>query len=142
MFSTLRWPDAILAGLACSMRTSAGPALLAARGRISGTPRILVFLMAAGELTVDKTPVATDRTDPPAVAGRVGAGAYTGRAIAGVPGAIAGAASAAVGTFATYHARKLAVQATGLPDPVVAVGEDLLALTAAAVATRQAPDAA
>ena len=142
MSSTLRWPDAILAGLACSMRTSAGPALLAARGRISGKPRILILLMAAGELTVDKTPAATDRTDPPAVAGRVAAGAYTGHPIAGVPGAIVAAASAAVGTFASYQARKLAVQATGLPDPLVAVGEDLLALTAATVATRPAADAA
>jgi uncharacterized membrane protein len=142
MSSTLRWPEAILAGLACSMRSSAGPALLAARGRISGKPRILVLLMAAGELIADKTPVATDRTDPPAVAGRVASGAYTGRAIAGVPGAVVAAASAAVGTFATYQARKLAVQASGLPDPVVAVGEDLLAVTAAAVATRPAPAAA
>ena len=139
MSSSLRWPDAILAGLACSMRSSAGPALLAARGRISGTPRILVLLMAAGELVADKMPATPDRTDPPGVAGRVASGAYTGHRIAGVPGAIAAAASAAVGTFATHRARELAVQTTGLPDPVVAVGEDLLALTAATVATRPPP---
>jgi hypothetical protein len=41
-----------------------------------------------------------------------------------------------LGTYATYHARRLIVRRTGLPDRVVAVGEDLLAFTAAGLATR------
>ena len=140
MSSNLRWPDAALAGLASSMRTSAGPALLAIRGRITGKPRIAVLGMAAGEFALDKTPGIPARTSPPAAAGRVAAGAYIGHAIAGVPGAVAGAAGAATGTFASWRARKLAVGATGLPDSAVAVGEDLLALGAAAVATRPQPE--
>ncbi len=43
-----RWPDAALAGLGSSMRTFAGPAMLAAHRRITGKPRIAVFVAAAG----------------------------------------------------------------------------------------------
>jgi uncharacterized membrane protein len=136
MPTPLNWPGAALAGLASSMRTMAGPALLAARGTIAGRPRTAVLLAAAGELASDKTPFIPDRTGAPAVAGRVAAGAYTGRALAGPAGLAAGAAGAAVGSFATFRARKLAADATGLPDPVIAIGEDLLAYCAAAVATR------
>jgi uncharacterized membrane protein len=136
MPSASRWPDALLVGLACSMRSSAGPAALAARGRITGPARIATLLACAGELVVDKTPIAPERIGRPAVAGRVAAGAYSGRAIAGSAGLAAGAAGAFAGTFATWRARKLVVEATGLPDPVVAVGEDLLALAGATIATR------
>jgi uncharacterized membrane protein len=132
------WSLAALGGFASSMRTFAGPALLAARGRISGKPRIAVLIGAVGELAVDKTALATDRIAAPAVGGRVTSAAYTGHAIAGLVGAGAAAASAAVGTYATYHARRLIVEKTGLPDWAVAIGEDLLAMTAAGVATRPA----
>jgi hypothetical protein len=139
MPSLLRWPDATLAGFACAMRTFAGPGALAGRGRIRGRPRLAVLLAATGEVAADKSPVATDRTDPSALVGRIAAGAYTGREIAGLPGAAAGSLAAAAGTFATWRARGLVVSATGLPDPVVAIGEDVLAYGLAAAATR--PDA-
>lgn len=131
-----RWPDALLVGLACSMRTTAGPAALAARGRITGRARGATLLAGAGELTVDKLPVASDRIAAPAVAGRVASGAYSGRQIAGGVGAASGAIGALVGTYATWRARRLAGEATGLADPAIAAGEDVLALTAAAIATR------
>ena len=70
MSASLRWPDGVLVGLASAMRTSLGPALLAVRGRITGKRRIAVLAMAAGELGVDKTPGAIDRTAPPAAVGR------------------------------------------------------------------------
>jgi hypothetical protein len=73
------------------------------------------------------------------VAARVASAAYTGREIAGVPGAAAGGVAAFAGAFASWRARKLVVELTGLPDPVVAVGEDLLAYTAAVLATRPEP---
>ncbi len=139
MATPLRWPDAALGGLASSMRTSASPALLAVRGRITGPGRVAVLLSAAGELVMDKTPAATDRTALPALAGRIAAGAFAGRATAGNAGIAAGGIAAAVGTYATFRARKLVVARTGLPDPVVAVGEDAVALTAAALATRPDP---
>jgi len=118
------------------MRAFAGPGMLAARGRIAGRPRVALLLAAAGEIAADKSPKATDRTDLPALAARVAAGGYTGREIAGAPGAAAGSLSAAAGTFATWRARGLVARATGLPDPVIAVGEDLLAYGIAAAGTR------
>jgi uncharacterized membrane protein len=137
-----RWPDAALAGLGSSMRTFAGPAMLAAHGRITGKPRIAVFVAAAGELVADKTPQATDRTDLPAVVGRTIAAAYTGREIADAPGAVAGALTAVAGSYAWWRARGLVVATTGLPDPVIAVGEDLLAMGFAAIGTRPDPEPA
>jgi uncharacterized membrane protein len=140
MPNSLRWPDAALAGLGSSMRTFAGPAMLAAHGRITGKPRIAVLAAAAGEVAMDKSPKATDRTDLPAVAGRVLAAAYTGQEIAAGPGAAAAALSAVAGTYASWRARGLVVATTGLPDPVVAIGEDLLAMGFAAIGTRPDPD--
>ena len=135
MGTRLHRPAAALAGLACAMRTFAGPGALAARGRIAGRPRAAVLLAAAGELAMDKSSRATDRTDPPALAGRVVAGAYTGREIAGAPGAAAAVVAAATGTFVTRRVRRLVVEASGLPDRVVAVGEDAVAIALAAWST-------
>jgi hypothetical protein len=135
-----RWPDAALAGLGSSMRTFAAPAALAVRGRITGKPRIAVLVAATGELAMDKSDKATDRTDAPAVLGRVAAAAYGGREIAGGPGAAVAALSAAIGTYAFWRARGLVVSTTGLPDPVVAVGEDVLAISLALVSIRPNPD--
>jgi hypothetical protein len=139
MSSPSRWPDAALAGFASSMRTFSAPAALAARGRISGKARAATLLASAGELILDKTPAAEDRIKPPFVAGRTAAGAYAGHVLAGPAGVAAGAAGAFAGTFATWRARGLLGEATGWPDPVIAVGEDIVAVTAAAVATRPAP---
>ena len=142
MPDSLRWPDAALAGLGSSMRTFAGPAMLAAHGRITGRPRIAVLLAATGELAMDKSEKATDRTDLPAVGGRMAAGGYAGGMVAGVPGAAVGALAAGLGSYASWRARGLVVETTGLPDPVVAVGEDLLAYGIAAIATRPGPESA
>lgn len=140
MPSASRWPDAALVGFASSMRTTAGPAALAARGRITGKARAATLLAGACELALDKIPAVDDRVRPQWVAGRVAAGGYSGRVLAGTPGLVAGAAGAFAGTYAMWRARRLAVSASGLPDPVLAIGEDMLAATAAAVATR--PDLA
>jgi len=126
--------SAALAGLACSMRTFSSPAAFAVR--LTGVPRAAVLLAAGGELVVDKLAFAHPRTEPPALAGRIAAGGLCGAAIAGRAGAAAGAVAAFVGAHAFMRARRRIVDATGLPDPVVAVGEDLLAYTLAALATR------
>jgi uncharacterized membrane protein len=118
------------------MRSFTGPALLAARGRIPAPARYAVLLAAAGELVADKTRFVPDRTAAPALGGRIATGALTGREISGLPGLASGAVAAAVGTFATYRARKLLVARTGLPDPVVAFGEDIIAYALSAFATR------
>ncbi len=136
MPNSRRWPDAAVAGFAASMRTFSAPALLALRGRVDRRARAPLYVAALGELAVDKAPIARQRVDLPSRSARLVSGAATGHALAGPAGAIAGGASAVAGCFATYRARKLVVRATGLPDPVVAVGEDVVAISLAALATR------
>lgn len=118
------------------MRAFAGPATLAARGRIAGRVRTAALAGGAGELVFDKLAIATPRTDPPALGGRVVTGALTGRAVGGWPGLVLGASAAAAGTFATMRARAALAERTGLPDRAVALGEDALAYGLAALATR------
>ncbi len=122
------------------MRSMSGPAVLAARGQISGKLRPVLLLGAAGELAVDKSSVAVDRTELPAMLGRVGSGAYTGNAVAGPVGALVAALSAGVGTYSTWRIRKLVVSATGLPDPVIAAAEDVICYAMAAAATHGVED--
>lgn len=101
--------------------------------------RRALMLAGAGEVVGDKLPSTPNRTDPNALAGRLLFGAMAGLAIgsegrgnrARVTGAIAGMTGAAIGTFGGYRARKAVVNMTGLPDPAVAVVEDLAAVTLA-----------
>jgi uncharacterized membrane protein len=118
------------------MRSMSGPAVLAARGEIPGRLRPALLLAGAGEVAADKSSRAPDRTAPPALAGRIGTGAYTGYAVGGPVAAVVAALSAAGGTYATYQLRQRLGSASGLPDPVIAVGEDVLCYLAAALATR------
>jgi uncharacterized membrane protein len=78
-----------------------------------------------------------------ALVGRVVSGALAGAAVASATGARGGrlilatlvaAAGACLGSWGGYAGRTAAVEATGLPDPVVAVGEDLVAVGLAAFA--------
>ena len=124
---------AALVGAASGMRTMSGPAALALRGRLPGGPAVAA--LAAGELVADKLPFVPPRTDPPALAARAASGAVSGSRLAGGPGAALGALAAAGSSFATMRARSALVELTGLPDPVVAVAEDGVALGAAALAT-------
>src|SRR3954451_14320203 len=116
MPSSTRWPDAALAGLAASMRTFSAPTGLALHGRLTGVPRRVTFLAAAGEIALDKLPQATPRTDPGPLGGRIAAGAPCGRAVAGRAGVVSGAVAAFAGSYAFMRARMLVVGATGLPD--------------------------
>jgi uncharacterized membrane protein len=81
--------------------------------------------------------------EPGPLVGRVISGALAGAVLGsarGVAGArlllpaVAGAIGAYAGSWAGYTARRAAVERTGLPDPVVAAGEDLLAVGLALVA--------
>ena len=119
---------AALFGAVSGMRTFAGPAALALRGRPQPAwARGAILALAASEAVVDKLPIATPRSDPPGLAGRIVAGATLGALTAGWPGAGIGATTAAASTFACERARAALVRLTGLPDPAVAVAEDTLA---------------
>lgn len=91
-------------------------------------------VLAGGELIGDKLPNAPARTDPGALTGRVGSGVLCGAAMAqadGKPvvlGALAGSLGALVGAYAFYKLRHWLTQEKGLPDLVIALAEDALAI--------------
>jgi uncharacterized membrane protein len=114
-----------------------GPAALALRGRIDGVPaQLLLTAAAASEVVGDKTPVVPARTSPQSIGARVVSGALCGGALAGTPGVAVGALAALAATFGAYHARAALTGLTGLPDPLLGVAEDVMAVLAAVLATR------
>ena len=142
-----------LLGVVAGLRSQLPSAVLAARGLApaggplkllgSGAGRRTSYLAAAGELVADKLPVTPSRMSRGPLVGRLLGGAVAGAALASatgvrgarlVPPVVAGGAGAYLGTWGGYTVRKAAVGATGLPDPVVAVGEDLIAFGLAALA--------
>lgn len=139
---------AILLGVIAGLRTMTPPAAIAwgawlGRLRLDGTA--LAFLnspitawlfaaMALGELVVDKLPVTPSRTRPGPFAARILSGAFSGAALtAGVggalwPGALLGALGAVAGTLGGHALRTRLVPALQVPDYVVALAEDVLAV--------------
>jgi uncharacterized membrane protein len=94
-------------------------------------------LAALGEVVADKLPFAPSRVDPLPLAARVVLGGTTagltslseGRA--SDVGATFGAIGAVIGSFIGYEVRSRLTRRLGLPDLVVALGEDALALSLA-----------
>jgi uncharacterized membrane protein len=146
-----------LLGIVAGLRSQFPAAALAARGlepasgplALIATPggRRAAYLAAAGEIVVDKLPVTPDRVEPRGVAARVASGAIAGAVLASASGArgarlvlpvLAGAGGAYLGSWGGFTARRSLVAATRLPDPVVAVAEDVVAAGLAAVAVRGA----
>ena len=128
---------AALIGVACGMRSAIGPAALAWRGQLGGTrTKRLLTAAAAGEVVADKTPVVPPRTSAPALGGRVLSSAMCGWRLAGRWGAVSGGLGALAGTFGAYRARAALGEATEVPDPLLGVAEDALAVALAALATR------
>ena len=97
---------------------------------------IFVFL-AIAELIVDKLPNTPPRTAAMGLGARVVMGALAGGAIAlgstagvsGLVGAVLGVIGAIGAAYAGYSIRRGLVAQTHLPDYVVAVVEDLLAIS-------------
>ena len=135
--SSSRVRSAALAGYACSMRSTSGPAALALRGRVRGRLRTALLVAAVGELVVDKLPFAPNRTEPPAWAGRIITGAITGAAVAGPAGAGAAGLAAGAGTYVNFRLRGQLPTLLRRPDAVIALGEDAICLAALAFATRR-----
>jgi uncharacterized membrane protein len=127
--------------VANALRNRAGGAAQPARAL--GHPRATAVLgvMSAGEAIGDKLPGIPARISPPALGGRLAAGALVGAAIAAASGrhrlrsAIIGAAAAAVSAVVTYHARRLLSSRAHIPDRLIAVAEDALVFRAASSAT-------
>jgi uncharacterized membrane protein len=136
-----------LLGVVAGLRSQLPGAVLAARGlepahgplKLLGTGagRRAAYLAAVGEIVVDKLPTTPSRVEGGALVQRVVSGALAAGALAsasGVRGArlvlpvLVGGAGGWAGSWGGYLARRAAVERTRLPDPVVAVAEDLLAV--------------
>jgi uncharacterized membrane protein len=129
--------DAALLGAAAGLRTSMPVGALALRGRLGEGPvRVAALAAVAGELTIDKLPLTPSRTSPPGLAARLASGAVCGGLTARAAGAVVGSAAAVLTAFAGERTRAAIGRRTRLPDPLVAVAEDLLAIGVALAATR------
>jgi uncharacterized membrane protein len=97
----------------------------------------ILKLMAAGELLVDKLPSLPPRTNPPSLAWRTALGGVCGTIMAltderpTVPSTLwaasIGAGAAAASSFILMRIR-LSINQMGVPDPVVAMAEDVLVI--------------
>lgn len=155
--SGMVWQRAALLGFVAGLRSQLPLALLAIaarRGTFAATaerplallrsPGVLAFagLAAGGELVADKLPTTPSRLAPGPLVGRLVFGGLAGAAAcaeAGKPaflGAGLGALAAGTGAAAGAYARAALVKATGAPDAVWAVSEDLLALGLGGAALR------
>jgi uncharacterized membrane protein len=139
---------AVVLGVVTGMRTQVPLALLAAdakRGHFaadSAPPALLrssaalplLTIAAAGEMVVDKLPIAPSRLAPGPLFGRFLFGGLAGALVARragqriLTGAVLGAGGAGIGAFAGYHVRVWLGETTGLPDPIWGTLEDILAL--------------
>ncbi|GAC1575042.1 MAG: DUF4126 family protein [Candidatus Elarobacter sp.] len=128
-----RYVRAFGIGFVSGMRSMTGPA--AVRIRAGGPSAVVVPLLALGELVVDKLPGVPERTTPASVVLRALSGGYAGsflareRADRRIAFAL-GAAGALAGTYAMLELRRAATRKTGLPDPVIALVEDVAAISA------------
>jgi uncharacterized membrane protein len=99
-----------------------------------GKGALALGMTAFGELIGDKLPITPSRLSPPALLGRLTAGAGIGSLVAkrsganAAVGALLGAFGAAAGAQAGYRLRRAIVQRTGWPDPVVGLIEDGIAV--------------
>ena len=97
----------------------------------------ILSILAVAELVNDKLPRTPSRTAPGPLGARILMGGLAAATLtagaAGVggailPSALMGAAGAVAGTFGGYQARTRLVRALGVPDIVVALLEDLVAV--------------
>lgn len=102
---------------------------------IGSLPSVVIFtLLALAELVADKLPKTPNRTSPPGLIARIVTGGLTGACIASsmahsvLVGAVLGIAGAVSGTFVGFKARTGIAKSLRLPDLIIAVVEDLIAI--------------
>jgi uncharacterized membrane protein len=135
-------------GAISGLRSLSGPAFVsraASRGDLNldrtflaflSSPRLskALVLMELGELVGDKLPATPSRTSSPPLLGRAASGALVGAAVfvsegrRATTGAALGSTAAIAASFTGEWLRALAVEKTGIPDPVVALAEDATVL--------------
>lgn len=102
---------------------------------MASTAAVAVFtVLALGELIVDKLPSTPSRTKLPGLIGRSVLGGLSGAATAAagrqsmVLGAVLGVTGGIAGAFVGYEARTRLVRALKVPDLVIALLEDAVAI--------------
>lgn len=95
---------------------------------------IIFSVLALAELVNDKLPKTPARTAPPSVVIRMVMGAFAaatlsvGAGASAIVGVILGIVGALAGTFGGYQVRTRTVKTLGVPDFVIALVEDLIAV--------------
>jgi uncharacterized membrane protein len=97
--------------------------------------RVALVASGAGELVGDKLPQTPSRLQPAPLGGRIAFGTLAGAALASggsrnrlVLGGAVGALGAVAGSYGGYYARTSIGTRTGLPDQLVALSGDALAI--------------
>jgi uncharacterized membrane protein len=139
---------AFLIGVVTGLRSLTGPAVTSWAARLGwlsliGTPMrfmssiitVTIFtLLAVVELVADKLPSAPARTAPTGLTARVVMGAVCGATVAVAGGEaiglgiVLGVLGGIAGAYGGYQARTRLVKALGVPDVVIAVLEDIVAV--------------
>jgi uncharacterized membrane protein len=139
---------AFLIGVIAGLRTMTAPAVVAWAAKLhwlnlhntplafmGSTAAVAVFtLMALGELVIDKHPATPSRTQLFGLVFRSVLGGLAGAAVVAsgaqsiVVGAVLGVAGAIAGAFGGYELRRRLVRALKVPDFVVALVEDAIAI--------------
>ena len=142
---------AFLIGVVAGLRSFTAPAVAswgAHLGRLNLVGTALAFLaskitviiftlLALAEIVNDKRPSTPNRTGLMGLSARIVTGGFSGAAFAAAGsqskllGAILGAAGGVVGAFAGFNIRKWLDHALRLPDMVVALAEDAVAIALA-----------
>lgn len=135
-----------LAWLSRTSKLDPEPANAAEEMLDSPTARIVTSMLASGELVGDKLPMIPSRLKPGPLIGRLIIGGLVGMRICRryhqslVVGAIVGAASAGVGSFAGNYARTKLAENTRIPKFMLGLAEDGLAMGLAWLAVRDHSD--
>ena len=102
---------------------------------MGSTVAVAIFtVLAIVELVADKLPSTPSRKNPPSLIARIVLGGFSGAclAVAGVEpialGAVVGVGGGIAGAFAGYEARTRLVKALKVPDLVIALLEDAVAI--------------
>jgi uncharacterized membrane protein len=139
---------AFLIGVVAGLRSLTAPAVVAWAAHrnwlnlhntplsfMGSTAAVVIFtLLAVVELVVDQLPSTPSRTKPPGLIGRIVLGGLSGAAVAvsGAQsialGAVLGVAGGIAGAFAGYEVRTRLVKALKVPDLVIALLEDAVAI--------------
>jgi uncharacterized membrane protein len=139
---------AFLIGVASGLRSLTAPAAVAWGAHLGwlnlnntplsfmgSTAAVAIFTLAAiGELVADKLPSTPSRTAPPGLIARIVLGGLSGACVSAAGaqsiglGAAIGVAGGLAGTFTGYKARTGLVRALKVPDLVIALSEDVVAI--------------